>query len=47
MGTQCLEVQLGHAVSGGHIYGDLVLLVGGLGAGLTIQPCKKVIDMKP
>jgi hypothetical protein len=38
---------LGHPVSGGHKYGDLVLQVGGLGVGITIQPCKRVIVTKP
>jgi hypothetical protein len=47
MGTQCLGLQLGHPVSGGHKYGDLVLQVGGLGVGLKIQPCKRVIVTKP
>jgi hypothetical protein len=42
-----LGEQLGHPVSGGHKYGGLVLQVGGLGAGLTIQPCIKVIVKKP
>jgi hypothetical protein len=27
-GTPCLEVQLGHPVTGGHIHGDLVLQLG-------------------
>jgi hypothetical protein len=47
MGTQCLGVQLGHPVSGGHKYKCLVFQVGGLGVGLTIQPCKKVLLRNP
>jgi hypothetical protein len=33
MGTQCLGVQLGHPVSRGHKYGDLVLQVEGWAVG--------------
>jgi hypothetical protein len=36
----------GHLVSGGHKYGGLVLQVGRLGAGLTIQPLKMVFTTK-
>jgi hypothetical protein len=43
MGTQCLGVYLGRPVSGGHKCGGLVLQVG---AGLKIQPRKKVIVTK-
>jgi hypothetical protein len=45
-GTRCLGIQLGHPVTGGQKYRDLVLQVGGLDARLTTVICKKIIVTK-
>jgi hypothetical protein len=42
-GTQCLEVYLGHPVTGGYKHRDLVLQGGGLKARLRTLLCKKII----
>jgi hypothetical protein len=47
MGTQCLGVQLGHPVSGGHKYGDLVLQVGGWALDRQSSPVKRLLLRNP
>jgi hypothetical protein len=44
--TQCLGVQLGHPVSGGHIYRAMVLHVGCWARGCQILPVKHRLSLK-